>query len=209
MADGQTGRRRAANDRKRGLILDAAQRVFEREGLQEATIRQIAADAGYTAGAIYFYFASKEEIYAEVLERSLGALRARVDAAAEETASPVETLRAAALAFFDYYVDHPRDLDLGFYLYRGGLRPYGLGAERDRALNRALEASLAPIADAARALGASEAQARVTMTDAFAHASGVLLLAHTRRIRMFGVPPRRLMERYLDAQIAALVSETA
>ena len=58
---------------------------------------------------------------------------------------------------------------------------------------------------AALALGADAAQADLIMTDAFAHASGVLLLAHTRRIRMFGTPPRRLMERHVETELDRLL----
>ena len=51
------------------------------------------------------------------------------------------------MAFFRYYSDNPRDLDLGFYLFRGGMKPHGLGKERDEHLKdealrkRALDAS--------------------------------------------------------------------
>ena len=41
------------------------------------------------------------------------------------------------------------------------------------------------------ALGARREEARLLMADIFAHAAGLLLLAHTGRIRMFGAsaPP--------------------
>ncbi|MGA2127983.1 MAG: hypothetical protein ABSG76_17755, partial [Xanthobacteraceae bacterium] len=38
----------------------------------------------------------------------------------------------------------------------------------------------------------------------FAHAAGLLLLAHTGRIRMFGASAPRLMETYVQGRIAAL-----
>src|SRR3712207_8196369 len=41
-------------------------------------------------------------------------------------------------SFFDYYGANPRDLELGFYLFRG-MRPRGLSPELDRALNRSEE----------------------------------------------------------------------
>ena len=97
------------------------------------------------------------------------------------------------MAFFRFYADHPRDLDLGFYLFRGGMRPKGVGRERDKALNAALAAALAPIGEAARALGASETTANLAVADLFAHATGLLLVAHTGRIRMFGASARELM----------------
>jgi hypothetical protein len=40
--------------------------------------------------------------------------------------------------------------------------------------------------------------------DAFAHAAGLLLLAHTGRIRMFGASASRLMARYIDDRIKGL-----
>ncbi|WP_439499548.1 TetR/AcrR family transcriptional regulator [Bosea sp. (in: a-proteobacteria)] len=208
LAESTTGRRkRAVTELKRGLILDAARTVFERDGLDGASLRGIAAEAGYTPAALYFHFDSKEALYAEVLGQSIAVLQARVDEAVAKATTPQERLHAAALAFFDFYAANPRDLDLGFYLFRGGMRPHGLGRERDRALNEALEAALAPIRDAAMQLGASPEAARLVMADAFAHASGVLLLAHTQRIRMFGTDARLLMERYVDAALAGLASK--
>ena len=150
----KTGWRRAASDLKRGLILDAARKVFEAEGLDGASLRAIAAAAGYTPAALYFHFESKEAIYAEVLRDSLANLGQTVSRAVVRTRAPADRLRAAAMAFFRYYADNPRDLDLGFYLFRGGMKPRGLGRERDEILNATLESALHPIADAAQALGA-------------------------------------------------------
>ena len=65
------GRQRAVSELKRGLIMEAARRVFEAEGLDGASRRAIAMAAGYTPAALYFHFASKEAIYAEVLRESL------------------------------------------------------------------------------------------------------------------------------------------
>jgi len=117
----------------------------------------------------------------------------------------VDRLRAAAMAFFRFYDENPRDLDLGFYLFRGGMKPHGLGKKRDMMLNTSLEAALHPIFEAAQELGASAEAAKLLMVDTFAHAAGLLLLAHTGRIRMFGVSASNLMERFMEGEIAALV----
>ncbi len=97
-------------------------------------------------------------------------------------ASAKQRLHAAGMGFFRYYADNPRDLDLGFYLFRGGMKPAGLGHDRDHALNAALEAALHPIAEAAEALGASRRKANTVMVDCFARYRPVALL-HTGRIR--------------------------
>jgi AcrR family transcriptional regulator len=208
MAKGPTaGRRRAVSDLKRSLILDAARQLFEAEGLDGASLRAIAAAAGYTPAALYFHFESKEAIYAEVLRDSLATLGQAVSRATARAKVPAEKLRAAAMAFFRYYADNPRDLDLGFYLFRGGMKPHGLGRARDQMLNAALQAALRPIADAAEALGSSPDEANLLVVDTFAHAAGLLLLAHTGRIRMFGASASGLMERFIDGKIAALTTK--
>ena len=86
------------------------------------------------------------------------------------------------------------------------MKPHGLGRERDEMLNAALEAALQPIVEAARALGASRQEAKRLLADIFAHASGLLLLAHTRRIRMFGASAPHLMERFVDRSINELTA---
>jgi AcrR family transcriptional regulator len=202
-----TGRRKAVSDLKRELILDAARKVFEADGLEGASLRAIAATAGYTPAALYFHFESKEAIYAEVLRGSLADLEQAVNRSVARTKTPIDRLRAAAMAFFRYYSDNPRDLDLGFYLFRGGMKPHGLGKERDDMLNAALESALRPIAEAALALGARREEARSLMADIFAHAAGLLLLAHTGRIRMFGASALNLMERFVEGAILTLTAK--
>jgi AcrR family transcriptional regulator len=202
----KAGRKQAVGDLKRDLILKAAQRVFEAEGLDGASLRAIAAEAGYTPAALYFHFASKEAIYAELLGASLARLNVETHRDIATACSPAERLKRAAMGFFGFYLDNPRDLDLGFYLFRGGMTPKGLGRERDAELNRSLERSLLPIAEAAEELGASRARGRALMVDIFAHAAGLLLLAHTGRIRMFKASASQRMKDYVELEISRLTS---
>jgi AcrR family transcriptional regulator len=197
-------RRQAATEAKRERILDAARQIFEADGLEVASLRGIAAAAGYTPAALYFHFDSKEALYAEVLSASVARLADAIGTAASKVEEPAARLSAAALAFFDFYAENPRDLDLGFYLFRGGMRPKGVGRERDKALNAALASALSPIGAAARQLGADEATANLTVADLFAHATGLLLLAHTGRIRMFGASARELMVEAIARRMASL-----
>ena len=199
----RANRKDAIREAKRTIILEAALRIFERDGLEGASMRAIGEAAGYTAAAIYFHFPSKEAIYNELLSRSLDRLISQVDAASRDHAKPSRRLEAAALAFFDFYAANPRDLDLGFYLFRGGARPRGLSSEADVALNAKLLESLAPVAEAARELGATPRVVQSTVADIFAHAVGLLLSEHTGRMKLFGGRARKLME----AQIARLQSE--
>lgn len=67
----------------RERILDAARTIFAEAGLEGASLRAIAARAGYTPAALYFHFDSREAIYAALLQASLLELRADVGAAAQ------------------------------------------------------------------------------------------------------------------------------
>ena len=53
----------------RSLLLDAAEDVFAEKGFTPATLDDIAHAAGYTKGAIYKHFATKEELFLAVSDR--------------------------------------------------------------------------------------------------------------------------------------------
>ena len=53
----------------RSLLLDAAEEVFAEKGFTPATLDDIAHAAGYTKGAIYKHFATKEELFLAVSDR--------------------------------------------------------------------------------------------------------------------------------------------
>ena len=189
-------RQQALNDSRRALMLDAARAVFERLGIEGASIREIAKQAGYTPGAIYSYFDNKEAIYGALLAESLERLNAVVDAAGIEATSPAELLEAKASAWFGFYAANPRDLDLGFYLVQG-MQPRGLTSELNEQLNARLYDALRPCDQAMRAMGLNAENALRENTALFAHGVGLLLLLHTGRIRLFGQDATLLFESYL------------
>ncbi len=196
-------RKQAVNKMKRELILKAGRSVFEASGLEGASLRAIAKAAGYTPAALYFHFTNKEEIYAALLEQSLINLQDSVDEAVIGVTDAKQRLRAVTLAFFHFYLHSPKDLELGFYLSQGGMTPKGVGQEYNSKLNDRLVGALSPIALAAQELGASQSEARQQMAAIFAHATGVLLLAHTGRIRLFELSADAMMDQYLDELLSA------
>ena len=52
----------------RRRLLDAARRVVVRDGHEGATTRAILAEAGLSAGSLYNYFSSKEELFEALFE---------------------------------------------------------------------------------------------------------------------------------------------
>jgi AcrR family transcriptional regulator len=61
--------REEQRQRTRAALVDAAAKVFIERGFTGASVEAIAAEAGYTRGAFYANFESKEELFVEVLER--------------------------------------------------------------------------------------------------------------------------------------------
>ncbi len=59
-------------DQRRQQILDAARRCFIREGFHRTSMTDILAEAGLSAGAVYGYFKSKNEIIAAIAEDVIG-----------------------------------------------------------------------------------------------------------------------------------------
>ena len=202
-------RQQALADARREHILSAARAVFIELGLEAVSMREIAKRAGYTAGAIYSYFASKEELYGALLAESLERLNDFVNLAADDVAvdqkdqSAFAELRQSALAFYEFYRDNPRDLDLGFYLFQG-LKPRGLTNEWDLELNARLRAAMQHQEAALIKLGCSKKDVDTELTAIFAHIVGMLLLNHTGRIRMFGKGADELITHYLDHLILRL-----
>jgi AcrR family transcriptional regulator len=71
----------------RAALLDAAGRVFRRDGYAGATIDAIADDAGFTKGAVYSRFGSKADLFLSLLEE-------RIEARARQQAEHLEEHRS-------------------------------------------------------------------------------------------------------------------
>ncbi|GGE23984.1 TetR family transcriptional regulator [Aureimonas endophytica] len=76
----------------RALILDAALEVFSAHGFRGSTLDEIAAKAGMSKPNLLYYFKRKQDIYEAVLEATLDAWLAPLEAMAAD-GDPVEELR--------------------------------------------------------------------------------------------------------------------
>jgi AcrR family transcriptional regulator len=114
---------RAASEQTRRQILDTALALFRERGFEETTIRDVAAAAGLSLGAAYYYFKSKEAIvgayYEYVQDEHMvrareafargGDLRARLRAAFHAKIDIMQDDRRLLRALFRYGgdPDHP------------------------------------------------------------------------------------------------------
>ncbi|MDQ8046956.1 MAG: TetR/AcrR family transcriptional regulator [Solirubrobacteraceae bacterium] len=83
----------------RGALLESAMRVLADKGLHRASIDDIAADAGFTKGAFYANFRSKEALFLEMLDEHFAERLAAIE---EVTSSGEDIAEQAARAGQDF-----------------------------------------------------------------------------------------------------------
>jgi AcrR family transcriptional regulator len=91
------GSRTRQADRTRSTrrkLLDAAKRIFAKDGFEAARLEDIAAGAGYTRGAFYANFKSKEDIFFALLEEWVRERIETLTSALRRHPNPVEKLVA-------------------------------------------------------------------------------------------------------------------
>ncbi len=98
--------RPAAADKRR-LILDAAVRVFARQGFHTCRVSDIADEAGVAYGLVYHYFSSKEEILDTLFLERWGLMLDAIADADRHERSPRDKLTAIAGFIIDSYRHDP------------------------------------------------------------------------------------------------------
>lgn len=91
-------------ERRRRQILDAAIACFRRRGFHQATMAEICAEAGVSAGALYRYFSSKADIIGAIAEDKRGESDQAFLRAAEEQGF-IPAMCLAARGFFDKFAE--------------------------------------------------------------------------------------------------------
>src|SRR3954466_16012386 len=77
--DRRTRAARSEDRDARDALLTAALRVFARRGYRDAGVDEIASEAGYSKGALYWHFSGKEELLTALLEERIDApMRERI-----------------------------------------------------------------------------------------------------------------------------------
>lgn len=94
--------------RSRARLIEAAKKVFERDGFLDARIIDIARTARLSPGSFYHYFDSKEEIFREVAEAQEARLTTPPDREVSDPQphlSPAERIRRANRLYLERYRD--------------------------------------------------------------------------------------------------------
>ena len=91
---------------RRGELLEAARRVFERDGYHGTTVSAVVQAAGLSQGAFYLYFADKKAVFAALQEETATLLRRRIYWATRDEADASQRLEAGLEAYFEFYDEY-------------------------------------------------------------------------------------------------------
>jgi len=102
----------------RARLIQSAEKAFARDGFEAAKLEEIAKDAGYTRGAFYANFESKEDLFFALLEREISS---RI-AALEKEMDKVREVEAKLRAMREFFLNKTLDrrwslLSLEFKLF--------------------------------------------------------------------------------------------
>jgi AcrR family transcriptional regulator len=96
-------RRALAKQQTRAKVLTAARRLFSEQGYEGATIRDIAAAAGMSTGAVFANFTDKSDLFREIMLTDMSALADAMSGAATSAASVDQALLKMFMAGYAFY----------------------------------------------------------------------------------------------------------
>jgi AcrR family transcriptional regulator len=196
---------RARTHRERDIVA-ATRGLFEARNAAEASIDDVAREAGINKALIYRHVGSKEELFVLVLVNYLDELRRRY-VPIDETADPVRTLRAACDLYSRFCLQYPAFLDCALSLMR---RPADeLQARVTEGtwlrLGRAMSDSIAPLVAILRAEGVREPE--YVANRIYAQVLGTMHLARigvgvTDAADAFAIDPERVRRDCVEDAVA-------
>jgi AcrR family transcriptional regulator len=104
-------RRVEEKERRRGEIVDAAERLYADKGWEAVTMDQVAKGARLSRALIYVYFRDKEELLYAIGERALGVLRERFSDAVGRHTRGMDQIEAIGRAYMAYAHEFPHYFD--------------------------------------------------------------------------------------------------
>ncbi|HEY5336546.1 MAG TPA: TetR/AcrR family transcriptional regulator [Mycobacteriales bacterium] len=96
-----------SQERTRRLLVEAALKLFERDGYRATSLVGVAAEAGFSKGAVYSNFASKERLFLATIEEEYGQQLSSLHAALAAGGDMTERLATLGTWFADNVMGHP------------------------------------------------------------------------------------------------------
>jgi AcrR family transcriptional regulator len=165
-------------------LLDTSLALIREEGSHGFTLREVARRAGVSHNAPYRHFRGKDGLLAAIAEDGFNRLTAKMQEAVSRGGSPLDRLQMAGIAYVQFGLDRPEQLDVMFSVE--------LDPDTDPSAKKAADASfeslLALVVDCQRDGFLARYEPHTAARIAWAHVHGITDLARRRR---FGFKTRK------------------
>lgn len=97
---------------RRRQLMDAAAGLFAHKGYDPTSVAEIVDDVGVGKGVFYWYFESKEQLFAELIAEAQHDIRVRQQRAIADVGDPLERIEAGLRASLGWFEDNRDRYDL-------------------------------------------------------------------------------------------------
>ncbi len=185
---------------KKEQIKEAAARLFADQGLDALTMRAIAKAAGYSLGAAYTYYGSKEELFEDLFADSLADLTRSLRLVTPSQGTDRVIIQAAFTGVYNFFKARPADRQLALTLFSS--QPGRPDIANTKLLNSRLIAVfgfLANILHDHSSLSAMEAQSETVA--AVTYLTGLILMSSSDRLPLLGQSEEEMVDRYMQQML--------
>jgi len=123
-------RKEREKNQRRKLILDAAQRVFFKKGLEETTMDDIARESELAKGTLYLYFKSKEDIQYEISMKGVEMLNKRMQGVVNDEKSGLDNLLAVGWEFIKFSEDESQIFQMFLFFQKIDIQKLAIPREK-------------------------------------------------------------------------------
>lgn len=103
---GITERKEREKARRRKEIIDAAEQIFFKKGIESATMEEVAQKAELSKGTLYLYFSSKEELHFTINLRAMAILKRKFEKVLDLNQSGLENARNIGMSYIEFAEEH-------------------------------------------------------------------------------------------------------
>lgn len=93
--------------RTRGALVDTAERLFIERGFHSTSVEDVAEEAGFSKGAVYSNFESKDDLFLAVLAKRVDSRAMDIEPGIDRRADLDDQVSEAGQGFFDVFLGDP------------------------------------------------------------------------------------------------------
>lgn len=201
--DDRAARQQEVKEFRRQKILAAARNCIKDSGMAGTSMRSIAKSSGYSLGAAYTYFSSKEDIFTALLSSSFNKLLRLLRSELQQSGTRQQKITQAFNTFVQFFQTSKEDqlLLLTFFAGKRDGRQ-SLNEDIFRNLNNRFFTVLGLLANTVHEnskLTAEEAQSETLQAVSFL--LGILMINSSGQLQIIGQPPQETVDRYLGQML--------